>query len=292
MSFWILTYNNINKPYYTGPVGLYETQDEAVEASIIHFCGNGLSETPDGKIWFKSCEPIGLPIELKDLRKRIKKGGILDTENIWNNDPLNCKLYYSIVKMEVTKHSKMVPLRVVLSTEQHKCSDCGENFNIHRFSSPALSEISPGCQKCRDCNTSGICLIPEYSDKWYCSDICKQSKHEQLSSEKQNEELRGCGKNYDKNHTFINVRCYRNFKCGKRKVYRSESGIIFIEKGSDIIAIGLDIENDGLLKMISTVKHSLFLKNLKIEIDEGWRKGNKKPVLFFDYLKMTYKEKN
>lgn len=63
MSFWILTYNNINKPYYTGPVGLYETQDEAVEASIIHFCGNGLSETPDGKIWFQSCESIGLPIE-------------------------------------------------------------------------------------------------------------------------------------------------------------------------------------------------------------------------------------
>nr|QBK91048.1 MAG: hypothetical protein LCPAC202_00220 [Pithovirus LCPAC202] len=296
MSLWILTYIDINNPHYTDQVGLYKTKDEAVNETINSFGRVELYETPDGKIWFHSDEFIGLPIELKDLRKRIKKNGFLDLENAWNDKLFDCEKYHIITEIKVTGNSKMMTRKAKLLTEQHKCSDCKGNFNIHRFGGSTIIELSPGCPRCRDCSSTGS-LIQEYRDKWYCSDMCKQSKHKQISSEEQNEELRRPGQNFhgppgSKKQTILNVEHYRKSDSGGSKAYQSENGIIFVERGGGIIAIGLDIENDGLLKMISTVKHSSFLQELGIKIDEGWRKGNKKPVLFSDYLKIISQEKN
>ncbi len=106
MSFWILIYNDIKGPRYTGPVGLYKTRDEAIEASIIRFYENGLRGAHGGKGWFLSDGPIGFHIQLKGMRKRVKKNNFLDTENIWNNDLCKCKRYYTIVEMKVTKIRK------------------------------------------------------------------------------------------------------------------------------------------------------------------------------------------
>lgn len=292
MSFWILTYVNIYESYDTEPTGLYKTEDEAINECIIDFYGDELYETPDGKIWIHLEEFVGLPIELKELRKRIKKYGFLDKEDAWNDDLSDCKQYFIITKMGVTKNSKMTTRKTKLLTEQHKCKNCKENFSIHLFEKPTVLEPSPDHTKCRNCHSSGI-LCYEYSDKWYCSDICKKSKHAQLSSEKQNKELRQPGKNFHcppggKQKLSLNVRHYGNRDGGKRKVCRSSNGIILITKNDKIIAIGSDIESDGSLKMMSMIKDSPLLKEL--EIDEGWRKGNEKPVLFSDYLKMTSQE--
>ncbi len=294
MSLWILTYIDINRPRYTEPDGLYKTKDEAINEAIINFGRVELYETHDGKIWFHSDEFIGLPIELKDLRKRIKKNGFLDMGNVWNDKLFDCKKYYIITEMKVTKNSKMATRKVKLLTEQHKCSDCKENFNIHRFDKPMITELSSGCPRCRDCNSTGV-LIQEYRDKWYCSDMCKQSKHKQFFPEELNEELLRPGKNFHdppcrEKEISLNVEYYRKSDSVGSKAYRTENGIILIENNDKIIAIGSDIENDGSLKMMSLIKGLKIFKGLKI--DEGWRKGNNDPILFTDYLKMTSPKKD
>ena len=294
MSFWILTYIDRNESCYTEPMGLYKTEDEAINEAIIESCGDELYETPDGKIWFHSDEFIGLPIELKDLRKRVKKNGFLDKANSWNDAFGDCEQYYIITEMKVTGNSEVVAQKAKLLTEEGKCLDCEKNFEIHRFGGPTIAELSPGCPRCRDCSPTGA-LYYEYRDKWYCSETCKESKHKQLSSEGQNKELRQPGKNFhgppgSKKPTILTVKPYPNPSNEKRKVYRSEDGIIVIRKNGNIIAIGLDIENDGSLKMISIEKHSSVLEDLII--DEDWRKGNEEAILFSDYLKMTYRVKN
>ena len=294
MSFWVLTCVDEYEPQLTKPAELYKTEDEAIDKCITNFYGDELYETPDGNIWFQSDEFTGLPIELKYLREHIKMSGFLDKMDVMCDDILNCREYYIITEMKLTKSSKMVTCKVELLTEEKKCLNCKKNFEIHRFDGPEIIKFTPCCTRCRDCNSTGD-LSGEFADKWYCLDICKQSKHKQLFSEKENEELRRPGKNFhgppgSKKQATLKVEHYRDFNSGKSKAFRLENCIILVERGDDLIAIGSDDKNDGFLKMISTIKDYSFLE--EIEIDEGWRKGNKEPVLFSDYLKIISQEKN
>ena len=271
MSVWIVSYYSkvgLNLDRIPTIIGVYKSEDDAFKVAVTRDGHYKLSQTPNGVVWMYGIKNVGeKPIEFEKAKKlvRDRKDGYYNHYNPyrsggWFGDN------YTILENKIKTVKISIPKTKII-TGKHKCDDCGKTYK-----SMYSLKISTGKylhkfygRNCPACNP--YIEIPD-RDRWY------------LTSEKKNKlpKMKYTG--------------YHLTEYGA--VLMSNTTPPFL-RGREKTAIGSDKQKDGYLSLLTDEQIDEIYETDScegsIEIDETWRKGNNKPILFSDYLKMTSQDK-
>ena len=268
MSFWVLSYFDCDDPHGSGPVGLYNTEDEAIMAAISSREILELKQTSDGTLWYYN-RLMDEPIKLEKLKKKIRETGFLDVMNPADDFDIYKACYYYSIEQTGLSSSPAVTIQKVDKLEREvKCEYCPNKLMTDLYN--PSENLCYGCKNpCMICGRRVGSIAGQKPGEWYCFKHSPQNCRPQT----------------------LNVIPYPSSGDFKGKGYQSKAtGLVFIASKSEICAIGSDIQENGYLERMTP--HQIASVPEDVKIDEGWRKGNKKPILFSDYLKMTSQEKN
>jgi hypothetical protein len=184
MSFWIVTYHQVDRCVASGPRSIHKTEDEAILAAITGYGCGELRRTSNGTVWYDPMDykTMDKPIKLNKLIEKVSETGIFNCHNARDdNDWYTSMTRYCTIdelKLEQSPELEIKDIEYdhcdycnctisseITSEFKHRiCDDCLVHYSFCSFCN-SEDEIQEGLAQLYSYQNLDQCSACE---KWFC----------------------------------------------------------------------------------------------------------------------------